>query len=236
MSLPHDSWAQHYDLVLDRTFQDEYQAFTERTLEVIRSVVSPPASIVDFGAGTGRLAVPLARAGYSVTAVDPSGEMLAVLKRNAADLPIEVVECGMQDYRGESQHDLALCVFTVLVYMLDEDALRSAFAAAAAAVRPGGCLLVDLPSASVFEGFDFDTADVIRCVEIEPIGQSLFRYHEKTAVMLDGRATSYEDQFEIRHWKPVEIRAALSDAGFRVREDLSDHFASWGAGYLLLEH
>lgn len=235
MSLPHDSWAQHYDLVLDRTFGDEYQAFTERTLDTIAAVVSPPARIVDFGAGTGRLSVPLAKAGYRVTAVDPSVEMLARLRQKAAGLPIEVVDCRMQDYSGGPEHDLALCVFTVLVYMLDEEALRSAVDAAAAALRPGGLFLVDVPSTDVFEGFEFDTTDVIRCVEIEPVAEALFRYHERTAVMQDGIPKSFEDRFDIRHWKPDEVRGALEDAGFRVRDDLTDRFASWGASYLLLE-
>jgi 2-polyprenyl-3-methyl-5-hydroxy-6-metoxy-1,4-benzoquinol methylase len=43
--------------------------------EVITGLLPPGGSIVDFGAGTGRLAIPLARAGYRVTAVEPSSAM-----------------------------------------------------------------------------------------------------------------------------------------------------------------
>ncbi|MDE2669402.1 MAG: class I SAM-dependent methyltransferase [Chloroflexota bacterium] len=40
--------------------------------------------VLEVGAGTGRIAVPLARAGHAVTALDPSPAMLAVARRRAA--------------------------------------------------------------------------------------------------------------------------------------------------------
>jgi SAM-dependent methyltransferase len=49
------------------------------------------ASIVDVGAGTGRAALALARRGARVTAVDASGEMLAMARRRAADERLSVV-------------------------------------------------------------------------------------------------------------------------------------------------
>ena len=40
--------------------------------------------ILEVGAGTGRIALPLARAGHAVTALDPSPAMLAIARRRAA--------------------------------------------------------------------------------------------------------------------------------------------------------
>lgn len=40
--------------------------------------------VLEVGAGTGRIALPLARAGHAVTALDPSPAMLAVARRRAA--------------------------------------------------------------------------------------------------------------------------------------------------------
>ena len=79
----HDSWADYYDCVYKLT-HEVYQQFTDQTLRVIRQLAAPPARVVDFGAGTGRLAIPLARAGYTIAAVEASAQMCRVLRAKAA--------------------------------------------------------------------------------------------------------------------------------------------------------
>lgn len=238
MTRPHDGWARHYDRVLEGTFGKAYRDFTERTLAEVRARIDPPARVVDFGSGTGRLAVPLARDGFRVTAVDPSAAMLERLVENAAEAGV-VVECvvdTVEAYRGAAAHDLALCVFTVLGYLLDEGALTAAARSMAGTLRPGGLLLIDIPGRVVFEGFDIETDDVIRCVEIDEDegGGGLFHYREHTAVQVDGATERYEDTFLVRHWPRDTVVAALEDAGLEVVEDLSEAFVQWGADYLLL--
>lgn len=238
MTRPHDAWARHYDRVLERTFGRAYRDFTARTLVEVRARIDPPARVIDFGAGTGRLAVPLARDGFRVTAVDPSAAMLERLVEHATEAGVAVacVVDTVESYRGATEHDLALCVFTVLGYLLDEGALAAAARSMAGALRPGGLLLIDIPGRTVFEGFDIEADDVIRCVEIDEDegGGGLFRYRERTAVQIDGATERYEDTFLVRHWPRDTVVAALEDAGFEVEEDLSEAFVQWGADYLLL--
>src|SRR5215208_5136837 len=59
-----------------------------------RHLPPPPARVLDMGAGTGSLSLPLARLGYQVTALDLSPGMLERLRLRAADegLDIEIVE------------------------------------------------------------------------------------------------------------------------------------------------
>ena len=45
---------------------------------------------------------------------------------------------------------MALCVFTVLLYLLDEEALEQSLEAAFRALRSGGTLLIDIPSKALF--------------------------------------------------------------------------------------
>ena len=150
MKRPHDSWAEVYDLVYQEEFGSFYEQLTELTLSEIGRVVNPPAAIIDFGAGTGRLSLPLARAGYRVTAVEPSAPMLQQLIRAADDLNVTCVEARMQDFRSDQRFDLAMCVFTVVIYLLDEEALFQAFTSARNCLGPGGRFLLDVPSPAVF--------------------------------------------------------------------------------------
>ncbi|MEJ0065706.1 MAG: methyltransferase domain-containing protein [Caulobacteraceae bacterium] len=63
---------------------------------LLMALPPPGGSILDLGAGAGRLAEPLGRAGFAVTAVDQSAEMLAEIGGGAACVhsSIEVLELG----------------------------------------------------------------------------------------------------------------------------------------------
>jgi len=58
----------------------------------LSELAGPGRTVVDLGAGTGLLAVPLARAGHRVFAVEPAGAMLAVCAEVAAGLPVDPVQ------------------------------------------------------------------------------------------------------------------------------------------------
>jgi 2-polyprenyl-3-methyl-5-hydroxy-6-metoxy-1,4-benzoquinol methylase len=55
-------------------------------------VAQAEGPVIDFGAGTGRLSIALARAGYAVLAVDVSDRSLAVLRETAHELRLHAIE------------------------------------------------------------------------------------------------------------------------------------------------
>ncbi len=238
MKTPHSSWAQHHDAAYHRSFGGFYDTLTEVTIECVKNIQPPPARIVDFGAGTGRLALPLTRAGYSVVALDPCAEMLAVLKSKAAkeNLVIQTACCRMQDVTPSPPFDLALCVFTVLLYLLDEDAVNASFQRAAAALRPGGKLLLDIPTRQVFQSYRRAESDFFRDVQVIPVAEApaMFRYEESTRFMDGDVWVDYTDSFLIRHWENSQIFKALEQAGLVVEADLSPGFAGSGSEYFLV--
>ena len=126
MTHPHDALAPVYDLVYQEDFAEFYHWLTDTTVDVIRGLLPAGGRIVEFGAGTGRMALPLAQAGYRVTAVEPSAPMLERLRAADEGDAIRCIQSTVQDYTGRTRHDLALCVFTVVIYLLTEDELQAA--------------------------------------------------------------------------------------------------------------
>ena len=94
---PHSSWAEVYDLAYDQSFGEFYNRLTAATIQVVTDILQPGGSIVDFGAGTGRLSIPLAGKNFEVTAVDPCFEMLCQgAEKTGRD---EVTHCLLKDAR-----------------------------------------------------------------------------------------------------------------------------------------
>jgi SAM-dependent methyltransferase len=233
--MPHATWAQLYDEAYRVAFGDSYDALTAATVDYVAELQPLVTRILDVGAGTGRLALPLSTLGYTVVATDPCAEMLAVLRNKAEQkgLKIETVCCRMQDELKSPPFDLVLCVFTVLLYLLDESALNASFEGAAAALRPGGRLLFDIPSRQVFNSYRRASPEFERDVRVIPETEVVYRYEEHIRVRQGNDWVNYHDSFKIRHWEQSQVVNALNHAGFSVERDLGARFAGTGSHYYL---
>ena len=101
----------------------------------------PAGRAVDLGTGEGRNAIWLAERGWQVTAVDFSAAGLARAARLAAERGVSVdwVQADLLDYQpAPGRFDLVLIAYVHLPAV----GLARVFRAAAAAVAPGGTLLV----------------------------------------------------------------------------------------------
>ncbi|MHB8119293.1 MAG: class I SAM-dependent methyltransferase [Methanothrix sp.] len=85
----------------------------------------PHETVLDVGAGTGRLAIPMARLAKSVTALDQSAGMLACLQENMRAEGLENIQCLQKSWQdldeGDiEQHDVVLSYNSLGVYDLKE--------------------------------------------------------------------------------------------------------------------
>ena len=109
---PADTWNQ-----FAAQFKADPHRTDDRTVEALRSRLLTGETLLDIGAGGGRLALPLALTCSAVTAVEPSPSMCAVLRETAAEYNIEnvsIVESGWLDADVEPA-DAALCSHVVYV-------------------------------------------------------------------------------------------------------------------------
>ena len=141
----------------------------------------------------------------------------------------------MQDFQTDTPFDMAVCVFTVLLYLLDEDSLKSSFRAVYEALCPGGYLLLDVPSRGIFNNFQRNTRLIQRNVAVKPIGDDIYSYEENTTLTRDERQTRYTDSFVIRYWGAEKVLQVLSDTGFSMVDELSTDFAGTGSRYFLVQ-
>ena len=239
---PHATWADVYDFAYQQVFGESYEELTERTLGIVEKYVSPPAKIVDFGAGTGRLSIPLAEKGYEVTAVEPCEAMLEQLEkkkeRHEGLNSLNTIRSTMQEFKNpkNEKYDLALCVFTVVSYLLDEESLRKALSVAYDVLKPGGGLFLDIPHRVVFNSYRFNNNTVNRRVTVTNTEGDIYRYKEQLLVNNPNEdPAEYSDEFLIRYWSPQYVKELLGGIGFDIETDFSDWFANMGSDYWLLK-
>ncbi len=115
-------------------------------------------SVLDVGAGTGRVALRLAAAGHDVTALDRDAELLGVLRERAAAAGLRV-RTMVADAAGFDAGERAFALVAVpmqTIQLLPGAAARGGFfASARRAVTPGG--LVALAIAEELESFEDGT-------------------------------------------------------------------------------
>jgi 2-polyprenyl-3-methyl-5-hydroxy-6-metoxy-1,4-benzoquinol methylase len=233
---PHTSWASVYDIVYEESFGDFYHSLTDATIEIISNVVNPPARIVDFGAGTGRLSIPLVSMGYEVLAVEPCKEMLEQLTCKPNTSPVKLFNGSMQNFKTETPFDMAICVFTVLLYFLDKESLIKSIQAAFNSLVPGGLLLIDVPSKMIFQDYNKSTQNMDRFVSISKIDkEDIYEYAEYININYNGKAEIYTDTFNIKYWDTEKVMKLLLENGFLLEKDLSYEFAGAGSNYFLMK-
>jgi SAM-dependent methyltransferase len=160
--------------------------------------------ILDLGAGTGRVALDLARRGSRVVALDRDPRLLCELRRRAGDLEIKTVLADARAFSLEAR--FALCLVPMqMVQLLDGEAGRAAMLECVARhLQPGGMLAIaispDLERWSAADGGGIPLPD--SCEQ-----DGMLYFSQPTAVYVEG-----EDHVLERR------RETVSPAGLRTVE------------------
>ena len=108
--------------------------------------------IVEWGAGTGRIAAPLAEAGHDVTGVEVSEEM--VERGHAKGSTVEWVRGDVRSAKLRRRYGLAVCAFNSFLCLLSVDDALAFLRNAREHLEPGGLLGIEVSAFSPEELVD----------------------------------------------------------------------------------
>jgi SAM-dependent methyltransferase len=186
-----------------------------------------PDGVLDVGAGTGRVALPLARAGHAVTALDIDPELLAVLAERAQDVPVTTLAADAQDFALDAPVGLVIVPMQTLQLLRDREAF---FACARRALVPGGRLaaaiatdlesfddpaLLPLPDVGRVAGWTFVSQPV--AIRVDEQRYRIERIREIVAP--GGEREQAEDVIELAHVSPGRLAEEAAAHGLEA-EDL----------------
>jgi len=99
---------------------------------------------LEFGIGTGRIAIPLAQRGVEVHGIDMSKAMVARLREKAGGAEIGVTIGDFADTRVPGAFTLTYLVFNTIANLTTQDAQVACFINAAEHLQPGGSFVIEV--------------------------------------------------------------------------------------------
>jgi 2-polyprenyl-3-methyl-5-hydroxy-6-metoxy-1,4-benzoquinol methylase len=185
------------------------------------------ATAVDLGAGFGLHAIPLARRGFSVVAIDSYAPLLGELTARQGTLPIRTVTANLLDFRAHvaGPADVIVCMGDTLTHLPDRSSVEFLCEEVAAALAAGGLFVatfrdyVSTPLAgdSRFILVRSDAERVMTCF-LEYADTTLTVHdlvHEREGAIWRLRVSSYPKLRLPPHW----LAERLTALGLEVRRD-----------------
>lgn len=156
------------------------------------------ASILEIGAGTGRVSLDLAGNGHSVTALEIEADLLIALRERAGEAHLETVCADARSF-DLSRRDFALCIVAMQTLQLLRGAQErmSFLRRARAHLRPGGLLACAI--VTDLEPFDCAAGDAGPSAELARFDGELYM---SRATRVSVRAGSIEIERERRMLRP----------------------------------
>ena len=215
-------FADFYDML------HNYSDDADRFIEMIRPVGT---DVLELGSGTGRIAVPLARAGYRVTGIECEPDMIS--RMELKDYPrenLEVVRADARNFSLGRLFDAVLLSCNFINHFPDAKDLADVLSCCRKHLKPEGRIIIDcsspdteymVKSSGEEEVFTFPTESGSEIRDYFLPRYDLLNQVEEDTIRLeewkDGRLLREARTEEQLTWYyPREIRSLVREAGLRV--------------------
>jgi cyclopropane fatty-acyl-phospholipid synthase-like methyltransferase len=231
-----DRIADHYD--------DLIQISPEQTKAAVEALASlaKGGPVLEFGIGTGRIALPLAAKGARVHGIDASAKMVEQLRSKPGGDTIPVTLGDFSEVAVSGRFNLIFVVFNTFFALLTQEAQVRCFANVAAHLEPGGLFVIEafVPDPARYirnqnVAVSKVTADEIR-IDVSVHHPSLQRIDTQQIVISGDNARHYPVQ--LRYAWPSELDLMAQLAGLKLKERWSNWqrtpFASGDSSHISL--
>ena len=187
--------------------------------------VSSGGPVLEFGVGTGRLALALCARGLSVSGVELSPHMVKQLEGKPGADAIPVVVGDMRTTRVSGDFRLVYLVANTIMNVTTQEDQLEVFANAADHLEPGGHFVVavlvpqlsSVPPGEIGRVFTLESDHVGIETFDDPVGQIAWSHHWMD---VDGRLVQHSAPY--RYVWPAELDLMARMAGLYLRERWSD--------------
>lgn len=228
MNVPIDWFGEDVAATYDADCAEEFSpGALEQTVEAL-SDLAAGGPVLELAIGTGRVALPLAQRGLSVSGIELSDAMVARLraKPGGQQIPVAMGDMATVHAPGRGTFRLVLLVFNTIMNLTSQDAQARCFQNAADHLAPGGVFVVEtmlpalreLPIGQRFVPFSV-TDRHMGVDEYDVVTQGLTSHHVVTHD--DGSVARTSTPF--RYVWPSELDLMARLAGLR----LVDRWDGW---------
>lgn len=112
-------------------------------IEMYQTLIEPMSNVLELGAGTGRIARPLAAHGCHVTAIEPSDHMLADAELAMRDAQIDVIRADMRCFDLNRRFDAIIIGLSTFQHLLRREDQLAALRCAQRHLTETGRLIID---------------------------------------------------------------------------------------------
>lgn len=194
------------------------------TVDFLERLAGTGAAL-EFGVGTGRVALPLAERGIEVHGIDLSSAMIARLRGKPGAERVATTIGDFATARVEGSFSLVYLVFNTIMNLTTQAEQVACFRNAAAHLEPGGCFVIEvgvpqlqrLPPGETFQVFH-GSEDSWGIDEIDVVTQRSTSHHLE---IVDGRVEAMSMPF--RYVWPAELDLMAELAGMHLR----DRYGGW---------
>src|ERR671930_1753567 len=142
--MPEDHFGEHVAERYDERYADlAGPAVVDPIVDFLADLARGGAAL-EFGVGTGRIALPLSRRGVRVHGIDLSEAMLARLRAKPGAERIGVTVGDFATTTVGRTFSLAYLVFNTIGNLTTQDEQVACFQNAAAHLEPGGCFVIEV--------------------------------------------------------------------------------------------
>jgi SAM-dependent methyltransferase len=194
-------------------------------------------SILELACGTGRVALPLAQAGFQVTGIDLSHAMLAEAIRKATQevIAVEWVEADMRNFDLDRQFHTIILVANALAHLLTLADFEACMACVRKHLATQGRLILHafMPSLSILTQQLHERHSFAAFQDLEAGGEVVVTYSNQyetdtqinrvtTHYTYPGRAQQIGGALNLRMYFPQELDALLKYNGFHIEHKFGD--------------